>query len=74
MKREIIFSNGIIEGEIKRVICGLFPELEKQFRRRKQYDEYYFDGISIDIKPNAIEKLSDEYCIKLSCNELEIII
>ncbi len=72
MVRELIFSNGIIEGEYKRFIVEMFPSLEANFRQRKQYDEYHYDSTDIELTLDQIEKLTNMFCTQINRTELEI--
>ena len=60
MKRKIFFYGGVIEGEHKDFLCGVFPELEPYFERRKNYYEFYYKGyeIEVELTLDKIDKLS----------------
>jgi hypothetical protein len=72
MKRMIII-NDILSGFDKRLLEGLLPELIGSFRQRKEFDEYYFDEIQIDLSLEKLDKLSQKFDIRLGQDELVII-
>ena len=73
MVRKVVI-NDIVGGFEKEMIENLLPKLEGSFRQRKQYFEYYFDGIEIELSLEDLENISDHFLVKLSYDELEIII
>ena len=66
MKRELLFNTSIIGGIDKDFICELFPSLESKFTRRKEYYEYYFDNIVVELDIDIINKLSNSYRLAIT--------
>lgn len=58
MKRTLEIKQGIISDDTVRDILEVFPEIESKFRRRKTYDEYYFDGAIVELNIDLIEDLT----------------
>lgn len=58
MNRDLKLENGIIGGETVRDILEVFPDIENRFRRRKTYDEFYFDGARVELTIDIIEALN----------------
>jgi hypothetical protein len=58
MNRDLKLENGIIGGETVRDILKVFPDIENRFRRRKTYDEFYFDGARVELTIDIIEALN----------------
>jgi len=59
MKRNLVFTSGIICGDLVRSVTEVFPNIEDKFRQRKTYDEYYFDGGKVTLTIEAIQSLND---------------
>ena len=59
MKKNLDLIYGIIEGEVKRTILKIFPDIESSFTQRKNYDEYFFDMIDVEVTIDIIEQLVD---------------
>jgi hypothetical protein len=59
MKRNLVFTSGIIGGDLVRSVTEVFPNIEDKFRQRKTYDEYYFDGGKVTLTIEAIQSLND---------------
>lgn len=74
MTREISFNNGIIDGDCMRFMLLLFPVLKDSFSGRKHYDEYYFKPVAIEVGLWELNTLSNEYSIKISNSEIEILL
>ena len=72
MKKLFKINQGIIGGEDKETIVKILPQLESQFKQRKQYWEYYFDEIVVDLTLEDLEELSSEFIIELNWDELKI--
>lgn len=73
MKRILNLEQGIIPGDQVRDILEVFPEIEHKFRQRKSYDEYYFDGTTVEL---SVEKISHLNALgfKVSINWEEVVI
>lgn len=74
MKRIIRFNEGIIDGDDMRDICKILPELSSMFKTRKNYDEYYFTEVEIEITLEKINRLSDEYYIQMNYEMIKIMV
>lgn len=72
MKRTIRFTDGIIGGEVMEAVVEILPKLEGSFRQRKEFFEYYFDEIEIDITLEQLDELSKEFTIKIDWNDIII--
>jgi hypothetical protein len=72
MKRNIRFSDGVIGGVEKEMIVDILPQLEGSFRQRKTYFEYYFDDTEVEITLEQLDKLSDEFRIKIDFEDITI--
>lgn len=72
MKRLINLKNGVIYGTDKESIVSILPQLEKSFRQRKEFFEYYFDEIEIEITLEQLNNLSHEFTIEISYDTLTI--
>jgi hypothetical protein len=72
MKRNIRFSDGVIGGVEKEMIVEILPQLEGSFRQRKTYFEYYFDDTEVEITLEQLDKLSDEFRIKIDFEDITI--
>jgi hypothetical protein len=73
MKRQLNFSQGIISGDIVRSIVEVFPVIEDRFRQRKTYDEYYFDGATVEVTIEAIQSLNDsDMSVEINWEEIKI--
>lgn len=73
MKRNLVFEQGIIEGDTVRDILEVFPEIESSFRQRKKYDEYYYDDTVVDLTIEVMEALNNKH-YKLSITSDDVII
>lgn len=73
MKRTIKFQDSIIGGEDKLSIIEILPQLKDSFRQRKTYFEYYFSEIEIEITLEQLDKLSNEFTIKINFDEIIIL-
>ena len=49
MKRLITIYDGVIFGDYKELIEKLLPQTIGSFRQRKEFFEYYFDEIEIEL-------------------------
>lgn len=72
MKRILKFSEGIISGDDMRDAIEILPELEPNFRQRKQFDEYYFDSIEVELNLEKLEHLSNMFSVKLNYDEITL--
>lgn len=72
MKREIRFTSGIIFGETRDVVLEILPELAPQFTQRKHFFEYYFEPIQIEVSIDQLDRLSKEFNVTLSWDEIKI--
>ena len=73
MKRKLNIEQGIIIGDIVRDILKVLPDIENRFRQRKTYDEYYFDGATIELSIDIIESLN-QMDFKVSINREEVVL
>ena len=74
MKRELIILQWIIEWDNMREIIKILPDLTDKFKSRKGYDEYYFYWDNKrEFTLDEIEKLSEEFTIKIWWSELIIL-
>ncbi len=73
MLRILTLEQGIVGGDTVRDILEVFPEIENRFRQRKTYDEFYFDGSTVEL---TIEKISslNQLGFKVSINWEEIVL
>lgn len=74
MKVEIRFNQGIIAGYEVRDLLEIFPELENNFKQRKQYDEYYFNSDVVELDIDKLEQLSNKFRFEMSGDDLKIIL
>ena len=74
MKRIIIFSEGVIDGEHKDFICNIIPELTQSFSQRKQYYEYYYRETKTDITLEQIELLNSWFILEIGSEIVRIIL
>ncbi len=72
MIRIVEFKNHPVSGEDKRYIGCLIKGINKNFKQRKQYDEYYFTPYQSNINEFIIENLSNDYVIEMSYSTLVI--
>lgn len=66
-------EQGIICGDTVRDILEVFPEIENRFRQRKTYDEYYFDGTTVELSVDIIASLN-QLGFKVSINWEEVVL
>jgi predicted RNA-binding protein associated with RNAse of E/G family len=64
--RKIRFSSGIVSGDDMRDLLIFLPELEKSFKQRKQFDEYYFDVETVEITLINLDGLSNLFSFKMN--------
>jgi hypothetical protein len=73
MKRILNLEQGITGGGTIRSILEVFPEIENRFRQRKTYDEYYFDGATVELSIDKIESLNQlGFKVVIDCEEVVI--
>jgi hypothetical protein len=73
MKRNLVFTSGIIGGDLVRSVTEVFPNIEDKFRQRKTYDEYYFDGGKVTLTIEAIQSLNDlDLVVKINWEDIII--
>lgn len=72
MVREVKINDGIVSGYDKELIEKILPHLSDRFKQRKQFFEYYFDPIDVELDLEDIENLSKEYIIELNWEQLII--
>ena len=72
MKRTVVINTGVIGGYEKELIENILPQLSNSFRQRKEFWEYYFTETEIEITLEDLDKLSSEFSVELSFDELEI--
>ena len=59
IERVLNFNSGIIEGEIVGELQDIFKELNESFKKRKTYDEYYYNTTRVTVNISQIEKLNE---------------
>jgi predicted solute-binding protein len=72
MIREVRINDSIVAGYDKELIEKILPHLSDRFKQRKQFFEYYFDPIDVELDLEDIENLSKEYVIELNWEQLII--
>lgn len=72
MKRIIRFNQGVIGSFDKGRLVRILPQLESSFRQRKQYYEYIFDDIEVELSLEDIDRISNEFRIVLDWEDLTI--
>jgi|LakMenE18May11ns_1017448.scaffolds.fasta_scaffold6758399_1 hypothetical protein len=72
MKRIIEINNGVVYGTIKESVVKILPQLEKSFRQRKEFFEYYFDKTEIEITLEQLDALSSEFKIDIIWDTITI--
>lgn len=72
MIREVRMNQGVVGGFDKELIEKILPQLSSSFRQRKEFWEYYFDPIEIELSLEDLENISKEYEIELNWNDLII--
>lgn len=65
MNVEICFKNCLVDGDDMRTFNDIIGLNQKQFRQRKQYDEYYFDSFDFDITFGELKELVNNWKIEL---------
>lgn len=73
MKREFIFAWGIVSGDLRDAVLEIFPELAPQFEQRKQFFEYYFEPIEVELSIEQLDRLSKEFRVQISWDEIKIL-
>ncbi len=73
MKQILILRDGITAGDQVRTILEIFPYIKESFRQRKTYDEYYFDGSTVELTIETIQSLI-QAGFKVTLNHDEVII
>lgn len=74
MKVGIRFNQGVIAGYEVRDLLEVFPELENNFKQRKQFDEYYFNSDVVELDIDKLEQLSNKFRFEISGVDLKIIL
>jgi hypothetical protein len=72
MVRILNFKDGIISGNEMRSVLEIFPQLESRFRQRKQYDEYYFDPIEVEVSIEQMHLLSEEFLVAVNWESITL--
>lgn len=72
MKKVITFNQGIIGGEDMQAVLSVLPQLEHSFKQRKEFWEFYFEPMEVQLTIEDVEQLSDLFTIKISFEELQI--
>lgn len=72
MKRIIRFNQGIIGGNEADILINVLPQTEYSFKQRKQFYEYYFTPVEVELSLEDIDKISNEFIIVLNYEELII--
>jgi len=73
MKRILNLEQGIICGDTVRDILEVFSEIESRFRQRKTYDEYYFDGATVELTIEKVASLN-QLGFKVSIGGEEVVL
>lgn len=74
MKRIVRFNSGIIDGDEMTTVVDILPQLEGNFRQRKTYFEYYFDEQEVELSIEDIDRLSNNFSIKIDYENLTILL
>ena len=72
MKRIIQFKDGIIGGVVAQEVLTILPQLESSFTQRKTYFEYYFKATEVELTLEQLDKLSNEFRIKIDFDTITI--
>jgi len=72
MKKVISFNQGVIGGEDMQAVLSVLPQLESSFKQRKEFWEFYFSEVEVELSIEDIEQLSDLFIIKISFEQLVI--
>jgi hypothetical protein len=71
--KKILELDGIVDGDTKRDLVDIFPELaECSFGQRKSYDEYYYRESIVELTMDKIERLSKDYVITIGFDSVRI--
>jgi len=74
MKLTLELPNGIVEGDVVRELSSVWEDLEKSFRQRKKYDEYYYDETQVNLNMSNIKKLTEmNYIVKINSLHVTLI-
>ncbi len=57
MKVELGFSASLVDGLDMDNLIDIIPEIEGNFTQRKEYTEYYFEDMVVDIDMAQLEKV-----------------
>ena len=58
MKKIFKFKCGIVSGTDMQTVLEIIPELETQFKQRKQFFEYYFTDKEIEVYSKSVRRTS----------------
>ena len=53
-------------------VLSVLPQLEHSFKQRKEFWEFYFEPMEVQLTIEDVEQLSDLFTIKISFEELQI--
>ena len=74
MVKLININQGVIGGVEKELIENILPQLVGSFKQRKEFFEYYFNEKEVELSLEDIDRLSSEFEIKLTYDELVIFV
>ena len=73
MTRIVRFTDGIVAGDdMRQFSYCLGYDIDKYFKQRKQYDEYYFTEFKVELTIDVIEFLSKEFYLEIDNTYLNI--
>ena len=65
MKVELGFSASLIDGLDRINLVDIIPEIEENFTRRKEFTEYYFEDMVVDIDMAQLEKVLTLFPVRM---------
>jgi hypothetical protein len=72
IRRLVTINEGVIGGFDKELIESILPQLQKSFRQRKEFWEYYFEDTWVFFSIEDLEKLSSNFLIEVGEFDLTI--
>ena len=66
------FKSGIVYGTDMQTVVGIIPELETQFKQRKEFFEYYFTDKEIEVTLNQLDALAQEFIVTINWESITI--
>ena len=65
MKVELGFSASLIDGLDRINLVDIIPEIEGNFTQRKEYTEYYFEDMVVDIDMVQLEVILKMFPVRM---------